>query len=114
MALERLERIGPSIGSGFGSGAATNLLRRSTEVVSREVGGETVVVPVCRGVGDLDSIYTFNALGTRLWTLLAENRTEEELAAFVAQHFAVSEETAQRDVQLFLRELQEAGLLHVA
>jgi len=78
------------------------------------VGGETVVVPVCRGVGDLDSIFTFNAVGTRLWTLLAENRTEAELAEFVAQHFAVSAETAERDVQLFLRELQEAGLLQVA
>ena len=49
-----------------------------------------------------------------MWTLLAESRTEAELAEFVAQHFAVSAETAQRDVQLFLRELQEAGLLQVA
>jgi hypothetical protein len=89
-------------------------LRRTSEAVSREVGGETVVVPVCRGVGDLDSIFTFNAVGTRLWMLLAENRTEAELAEYVAQHFAVNAETARRDVQLFLRDLQEAGLLQVA
>ena len=114
MASERLGRTGPTWEGSSGSGAATHTLRRTSDAVSRDVGGETVVVPVCRGVGDLDSIFTFNAVGTRLWTLLAESRTEAELAEFVAQHFAVSAETAQRDVQLFLRELQEAGLLPVA
>jgi hypothetical protein len=84
---------------------------RSPDLVSREVAGETVVVPICRGVGDLDSIYTFNGVGTHLWNLLAEGRTADELSAFVAQRFAVSGVQARSDVRNFLAELQEAGLV---
>jgi hypothetical protein len=84
---------------------------RAADVVSREIAGETVVVPVCRGVGDLDSIFTFNAVGTQLWSLLTERRTEAELTGFVAGKFAVSEEVAQQDVRSFLADLREAGLL---
>lgn len=84
---------------------------RSSALVSREVAGETVVVPICRGVGDLDSIYTFNGVGTHLWNLLAESRTADDLTAFVARRFAVSGVQAQNDVRNFLRELQGAGLV---
>ena len=42
-------------------------LIRSDAVVSRLIGGETLVVPVRGGVGDLASIYSFNAVGTTIW-----------------------------------------------
>src|SRR5271155_3593311 len=84
---------------------------RSNDLVSRAVAGETVVVPICRGVADLEAIFTLNGVGTRLWALLAEGRTESELSAFVAQRFAVLAEQAQCDVRNFLAELQAAGLV---
>jgi hypothetical protein len=87
---------------------------RSASIVSREIGGETVVVPICRGVGDLDSVYAFNALGTELWRLLAKSRTETELVGWVTQHYAVSEEQALADVQSFLADLREVGLVKTA
>ena len=87
---------------------------RSSSIVSREIGGETVVVPICRGVGDLDSVYAFNALGTELWRLLAESRTEPELVRWVTQHYAVSEEQALADVRSFLADLREVGLVKTA
>lgn len=88
--------------------------RRSTEIVSREIAGETVVVPICRGVGDLDSIFTFNGMGSWLWSLLAEKRSEGELTELVAGRFAVEKEAARLDVRNFLVELREAGLVRAA
>lgn len=110
-SLELLEPIEPSLDAFLlGSDSQIRFVRCS-DLVSREVAGETVVVPICRGVGDLDSIYTFNGVGTHLWNLLAEGRTADELSAFVAQRFAVSGVQAQSDVGNFLRELQGAGLV---
>lgn len=86
-------------------------LVRSSSIVSREVAGETIVVPICRGVGDLDSVYTFNSVGKSLWSLLEQGRTAEELAGWVAKHFEVSAEQAATDVQRYLAELQEVGLV---
>ncbi|HMI53589.1 MAG TPA: PqqD family protein [Candidatus Saccharimonadales bacterium] len=85
--------------------------QRSSDSVSREIAGDTIVVPICRGVGDMDSVFTFNSLGTDLWKLLDQSRTEEELAVWVAEHFDVSFERARDDVRSFLDELRTTGLI---
>ena len=84
---------------------------RSARVVSREVAGETIVVPICNGVGDLESVFTFNAVGTQLWRLLAESRAEKELVAWVSGYFGISAERAAEDVRAFLADLQDTGLI---
>ena len=84
---------------------------RSTAIVSREVAGETIVVPICKGVGDLDSVYTFNQVGRSLWQLLECGHSVEELANWVAEHYEVDANQAFTDVQFYLAELQEAGLV---
>ena len=111
LAIGLLEPIEPSIDAVSPDASPHARFIRNADLVSRNVAGETVVVPICRGVGDLDAIFTFNGVGTSLWVLLAEGRTEAELSNFVAQRFAVGAEQAQLDVRNFLAELQEAGLV---
>ena len=84
---------------------------RNTAIVSREVAGETIVVPICRGVGDLDSVYTFNPVGRSLWRLLEQGHSVDELADWVATHYEVDAKQAFADVQSYLSELQEIGLV---
>lgn len=79
--------------------------------MSRDIAGETVVVPICRGVGDLDFVYTFNALGSQLWGLLERTHTEPELVAWVTEQYDVDEEHAREDVRSFLADLQAVGLV---
>jgi hypothetical protein len=85
---------------------------RNKAIVSRDVAGETIVVPICRGGGDLDSVYMFNVLGRELWSLLEEGRTGEELADWVTTHYQVTAEQAFTDVYKYLVELREVGLIH--
>lgn len=84
---------------------------RNTAIVSRDVAGETIVVPICRGAGDLESVYMFNPLGRELWLLLAEGRTAEELTNWVAARYGVEAEQAFADVHNYLAELREVGLV---
>ena len=84
---------------------------QSTSVVSREIAGETIVVPICRGVGDMDFVYTFNALGTQLWKLLAEGHTESQLVKWVTEQYAVGESQALEDVRSFLADLRAVELV---
>jgi hypothetical protein len=85
---------------------------RNSEIVSRDVAGETIVVPISRGGADLDSVYMFNPLGRELWLLLEAGRTAEELAKWVTTHYQVSPEQAFTDIHHFLAELREVGLIH--
>jgi hypothetical protein len=84
---------------------------RSTAIVSRDVAGETIVVPICRGVGDLDSVFTFNPVGRCLWRLLESGHSVEELADWIAINYEVDANQALIDVRGYLADLQEAGLI---
>jgi coenzyme PQQ synthesis protein D (PqqD) len=90
---------------------AASLLVRSPATVSREIAGETIVVPICAGVGDMEAVYTFNELGGDLWKLLREQRSFSELVDWVAGHFDVTADVAKADVRSFLEELKRTGLV---
>ena len=88
-----------------------SLLVRNSATVSREIAGETIVVPICAGVGDMEAVYTFNELGGQLWRLLEQSRAPEDLIDWVLQNFDVDAEQATSDVHGFLGDLREIGLV---
>ena len=88
-----------------------SVYRRSTSVVSRQISGETLVVPIRGKVGDLASIYSFNEAGSVLWAALEQPRSLENLTSALCQSFEVEWDAAQRDADAFVREMQAAGLL---
>ena len=88
-----------------------SLLVRNSATVSREIAGETIVVPICSGVGDMEAVYTFNELGGQLWRLLNESRAAQDLVDWVIQHFNVNPDLAAADVHAFLDDLREIGLI---
>jgi hypothetical protein len=100
-------------GSAISVSADESILVRSQAVVSRMVAGETLVVPVRGKVGDLASIYTFNATGSLVWKLLETPRTPAEIVAAVGREFDVAPEKAESDVRGFVRDLFSAGLVEV-
>jgi len=85
---------------------------RSSRVVSRDVAGETLVVPIRGGVGDLDSIFSFNPLGSELWQLLSKGSSVEEMVSWVVERYEVSTDQAADDIQAFVAELSRSGLIH--
>ena len=92
---------------------AERIFVRSQSVVARVIAGETLVVPVRAKVGDLASIYTFNATGTLIWSLLETPKTLAALASAVACEYQVDLTQARSDVEKFVEEMKVAGLVEV-
>ena len=86
-------------------------IRRSKSVVSRVVADEAIVVPIRRGAADMDSIFTFNEVGTRLWAMIEANQSASDLAAHLQVEYGLSAEKAAADTEQFLAELVNAGLI---
>ena len=84
---------------------------RNREVVSRQIEGELVIVPIRRGVGDLNSLYTLNPVGTTLWNFMNEEHTIPEMVTRVCDEFAVNQRDAERDIQVFLDSMVEEKLI---
>lgn len=81
------------------------------ELVTRRIAGQTVIVPVARGMADLDSVFTLNETGSVIWDGLSRGCDEPELVRVVADTFEVDEHEAVEDVRTFLRQLEGAGLI---
>jgi hypothetical protein len=84
---------------------------RSQSVVARVVAGETLVVPVRAKVGDLTSIYSFNATGSTIWKSLETPKTLAQLVAAVVEEYRVAPMQAEQDVTNFVSEMQAVGLV---
>jgi len=84
---------------------------RSSAVVSREIADETLVVPIRGGAGDLNSIFSFNPIGSDLWNLMEKEVSVEEMTSWVTDHYDVSAEQALGDIREFVSELVGAGLV---
>lgn len=87
---------------------------RSDSVVSRVIAGETLIVPVRRGVGDLASIYSLNQVASSIWSALAQPCDEDKIVEGIAEEFAVERGRVEPDVRAFLTEMQSMGLVILA
>ena len=84
---------------------------RNREVVSRQIEGELVIVPIRRGVGDLNSLYTLNSVGCVIWEFLKVGHTLPEMVQRVCDEFEVTAKQAEYDIREFLDSLVEEKLV---
>ena len=84
---------------------------RSDSVVSRVIAGDTLIVPVRGGVGDLANIYSLNPVASLIWSAVAQPCGEGEIVARVVQEFSADPQQVAPDVKAFLAEMQSAGLI---
>jgi len=84
---------------------------KDKDIVTRDVAGETIIVPIRGRVGDLDAIYTLNEPGGFIWQHLESRPTVRQLVDAVAAEYDVETGEAKKDVEDFLESLEAAGLV---
>ena len=81
-------------------------------VITRNVGGELVLVPTRAGVADFKNIYILSRVGAFLWQHLDGRRDRDELCRLIRERYAVPpERDVGADIDTFLGELGRRGLL---
>lgn len=88
------------------------LFTKRSDLVTRNISGETIIVPVEGHVGDLDAIYTLNEVGSTIWALLDGQNSLDKIATAICDQYRVSPEEAHQDVVELIDSLQAAGLIH--
>ncbi len=75
-------------------------------IVSREIAGEVILVPIRNKVGDLSSIYTLNETGARIWSLLDGERTLAEVRDAMVAEFEVEAGEMEADLVALVEGLE--------
>lgn len=88
-----------------------DLYVRSDTVVSRVIAGETLIVPISKGVGDLASIYSLNPVATTIWEAISRPRSKGEIVQLIAREFDAESKQIERDLETFLVEMEAVGLV---
>jgi hypothetical protein len=79
---------------------------RTADISTRTIGGETIVL-------DLPSsqYFAITGVGSRVFELLTEDRSVDDLVATILAEYDIDEPTARRDVTAFVDRLHQAKLL---
>jgi len=85
--------------------------RRNDDVAFRQVGDETLLVPIRTNPSQEMNVFALNDVGAFLWESLGEPRTEGELSARLTEAFEVDDAQASSDVSAFLAKLSVKQLV---
>ena len=77
----------------------------------REVTGNYLIMPL-KGELNFKKLMTLNETGAFLWRHLEKGATREMLLDRMMEEYEVDEQTACRDLDVFLKQLAEIGALH--
>ena len=84
------------------------------EFALRQVGSESILVPIRNHVGDLDSVYVMSPVAVRIWSLIDGVNDVDAIAARIGDEYDVEPAAAAQDVNELLSALEEAELIRRA
>ncbi len=68
-------------------------------------------MPLTKGAGDLENLYTLNEVGAYIWEKTAKPQRLTDIVQEVVKEFEVKEDEAAMDAAAFLADMVAAGLM---
>lgn len=81
------------------------------EFILREVAGETLLIPVGETALKMNGMITLDPVAAEIWKLLQQNADRAAILGNILSRFDVDEATAGKDLDEFLTQMRENGLL---
>lgn len=81
------------------------------EMVTREIAGEVLLVPVRGKLAQLQQIFVLNPVGAYIWRQLDGERNLSAIHGGLIDRFDVTEREAEADLFEYLGALEDAGLV---
>ena len=88
--------------------------KRDSNVVTREIAGERILVPIQKQAADMAAIYVLNETGARIWNLLDGQRSLADIGKILVQEYSIDADRVQADVVEIVAQLRELGMLRTA
>jgi hypothetical protein len=84
------------------------------EFALRQVGTESILVPVRNHVGDLDSVYVFTNVAARIWSLIDGERDVDSIVGTICNEYDADSSVVRADLEELLGSLEGAALIGAA
>jgi len=88
------------------------IFSRSSDVVTREIDGALIIVPLTSGVGDMeDDLFSMNETGTEIWNMLDGKKTVQEVVEALVRQYRAEQGELEQDVTGIVEELLKRRML---
>ena len=85
---------------------------KNSDIVSRKISNEHLLVPIRRTAGDINSIYTLNEVASRVWSLIDGKKTVANIRDEIVDEFEVDLKIAEVDLLELFQKLVDVGAIH--
>lgn len=85
--------------------------KKKEEIVSREIAGETILVPIKGKLADMQRIFALDNVSEFIWQQLNGKASAAEILSSVMDIYGIDKEQAKCDISEFINELLDAELI---
>lgn len=89
----------------------SKIYNKSKNIVTREIEGEVILVPVVSEATEMDSIYVLNETSSFIWNLLDGKNSLDDILNRMLDTYDVTPERAKKDIKDFINTLLNFGAL---
>jgi len=84
----------------------------SEKIISRDIMGEIVIVPIESGVADFsDAMFSFNETGALAWKCIEQKKSISQICEAISKEYDSSMDQIERGVEKLVTELLEKELI---
>ncbi len=94
-------------------GKMDEVYRQDSMVVTRRVGDHFIIIPTQQSGDDEETVYSMNDMAAGVWVQIDGTTSLSLIKQKVVEHFDISDGEAEEDLICFIRQLSEAGLIHL-
>jgi hypothetical protein len=87
------------------------IFRKKEEIVTRQIAGETLLIPIRSQLADMQNIFALNPTAEYIWQQLDGKQNLEIIHRGITDNFQVETRQAHSDLEEFISQLLEAGII---
>jgi hypothetical protein len=88
------------------------ILKKNKNIVSRQIGAETILLPICKNSKEMNCIYTLNRPAARVWELIDGKRSLSRIKGDILNEFEVSAGELDKIMAGLLKDLKDIKAVH--
>ncbi|MCG8583014.1 MAG: PqqD family protein [Bacteroidales bacterium] len=89
----------------------SKLYIKQTGFVEKTVGNETVVVPLVGTVAQMEKVFSLNEIGSFIYNNMNSEKSTGEIIELILNEFEVDKQTAEKDLEQFLKKAVANGII---
>ena len=87
------------------------IYKHDFNIVSRQIGGEVILVPIRSTIADMNYLYTLNSTAARIWQLLDGVNDLEDIHQQICREFDIDPLEAKTDLDEVIQDFLRIGVI---